>query len=163
MRLAGQAGRLQDAIDALNQSGPDPTVLGVLPALGSQLAEFAGRNASINNWAGQVGKAFMAADGGEGEPWIETIWLALQEHMKVVAGHSHASRTGAPDRSSHSSAFATGVVSPAAMQSRTDERSVAGRDGSASIISGSGTRLAAAISRRYDDGLRPGRGIFKRG
>ncbi len=63
-RLNTQGKRLQTAIDALNNSAPDPKVLGPLPALGSQLAAYAAGNAGLDAWVGDVGNAFANADRG---------------------------------------------------------------------------------------------------
>lgn len=63
-RLSLQGTRLQSAIDSLNSSGPDPQVLGPLPALGSQLSAYAAGNAGVDAWVGDVGNAFANADRG---------------------------------------------------------------------------------------------------
>ena len=46
----------------------------------------------------------------------------------------HSSSRGAPDRRSHSAIFAAGMVCPPTPQIRSEDRSVPGREGSASII-----------------------------
>ncbi|MFZ0216801.1 MAG: hypothetical protein WAM30_12780, partial [Candidatus Dormiibacterota bacterium] len=62
-QLIAQGRRLQAAIDALNQSHPDPSVLGALPSLGAQVASYASGNASTDVWVGDVGQAFENANG----------------------------------------------------------------------------------------------------
>lgn len=65
-RLNQQGSRLQSAIEALNRSAPDPSVLGPLPSLGSQVSAYASGNATVDAWVGDVGQAFENANTGGG-------------------------------------------------------------------------------------------------
>ncbi|HEY4028671.1 MAG TPA: hypothetical protein VGO86_19750, partial [Candidatus Dormibacteraeota bacterium] len=50
---------LNQKIDLLNLSHPDPTVLGRVPYVGDDVLALAIRNGSTDTWVGQVGQAFM--------------------------------------------------------------------------------------------------------
>jgi hypothetical protein len=60
--LRAQAERLQDALDKLMASHPDPEVLGRVPPVGSNLNHYATTNANTDVWVGDVGKAFEQAN-----------------------------------------------------------------------------------------------------
>ena len=62
--LRAQSERLQDAINKLMASHPDPSVLGRVQPVGSNLNHYATTNANADVWVGDVGQAFRRANKG---------------------------------------------------------------------------------------------------
>jgi hypothetical protein len=60
--LRAQAERLQDAINKLMASHPDPEVLGRVQPVGHSLHRYATTNANTDVWVGDVGEAFKRAN-----------------------------------------------------------------------------------------------------
>jgi hypothetical protein len=55
---------LTGALDALNNSRPDPSILPRMPALGDDLFRFASGKMDTDQWVGKVGLAFQATNEG---------------------------------------------------------------------------------------------------
>ncbi|MBO0689987.1 MAG: hypothetical protein J2P40_10505 [Candidatus Dormibacteraeota bacterium] len=70
--LRAQAERLQDAINKLMASHPDPAVLGRVPPVGHDLSHYAAANANTDVWVGDVGQAFERANRHGSRTQVQT-------------------------------------------------------------------------------------------
>ena len=86
--LRAQAERLQDAINRLMASHPDPSLLGRVTPVGHNLSHYAATNANTDVWVGDVGKAFERANQHGGRTEVHTASKnAIDSYLKREEPH----------------------------------------------------------------------------
>lgn len=85
--LEAAAHDLNQKIDLLNLSHPDPAVLGQVPYVGDDVLAYAIRNGSTDQWVGQVGQAFLTlATRGIPPGILRQEWDAILNGTATVSG-----------------------------------------------------------------------------
>ena len=86
--LRAQAERLQEAINKLLASHPDPAVLGRVPPVGHNLNHYAVTNANTDVWVGDVGQAFQRANKHGSRTEVQTASAkAIDGYLKQEEPH----------------------------------------------------------------------------